>query len=80
MFLSPSMLCGDGSMAVRLAHEISHAWFGLLIGPRDWTEEWLTEGFATFCEDIILAKAEQVHFSWVNATRAAMSKYCTLNM
>ena len=64
VFLSPSMLCGDGSMAVRLAHEISHAWFGLLIGPRDWTEEWLTEGFATFCEDVILGIAEKV--GWVS--------------
>lgn len=40
-------------MVVRIAHEISHSWFGLIIGALDWTEEWLSEGFATFVEDSI---------------------------
>lgn len=54
-FLSQSVLCGDQSMSTRIAHEISHAWFGLLVGAKDWTEEWLSEGFATYIEDRILA-------------------------
>ena len=40
-------------MCVRLAHELSHSWFGLIIGPRDWTEEWLSEGFCTYTEGCI---------------------------
>ena len=47
-------------MCTRLAHEVSHSWFGLDIGPTDWTEEWLTEGFCTFTEDIIHARVMKV--------------------
>lgn len=50
------MFPGDGSMLIRLGHELSHYWFGLLLGARDWTEEWLSEGFATFVEDAIHAR------------------------
>ncbi|CAH1242082.1 RNPEP [Branchiostoma lanceolatum] len=57
MMVSQSLLAGDGSMCLRLAHEIAHSWFGLLIGSRDWTEEWISEGFATYLEDCIHAKA-----------------------
>ena len=42
-------------MCIRLGHELSHSWFGLLIGAKDWTEEWLSEGFATYMEDAIHA-------------------------
>ncbi|KAL5006133.1 hypothetical protein ScPMuIL_017291 [Solemya velum] len=57
VFLSQSVLTGDSSLCVRLAHEISHSWFGLAIGPLDWTEEWLTEGFCTYSEGYIHATA-----------------------
>ena len=58
IFLSQSVLSGRvgnplTSMLIRISHEISHSWFGLVIGALDWTEEWLSEGFATFCEDYI---------------------------
>ena len=60
VFLSQSILSGDASMRVRLAHEISHAWFGLQVGAKDWSEEWLSEGFATFVEEKIQSRAEKV--------------------
>lgn len=57
-------LCGS-----RLCHEIAHSWFGLVIGARDWTEEWISEGFATFLEDIIWTQVQQVRFK-------ALTKSC----
>ena len=47
-------------MLIRLSHEISHSWFGLVIGALDWTEEWLSEGFATFAEDHIHERAMEI--------------------
>ncbi|CAL1264199.1 unnamed protein product [Larinioides sclopetarius] len=56
VFLSQSLLAGDKSMCSRISHEVSHGWFGLSIGALDWTEEWLSEGFATFVEDVLHVK------------------------
>ncbi|XP_075267188.1 aminopeptidase O isoform X10 [Opisthocomus hoazin] len=60
IFLSQSVLPGGSHLCgTRLCHEIAHAWFGLAIGARDWTEEWISEGFATFLEDLFWARAQQ---------------------
>ncbi|XP_010013772.1 PREDICTED: aminopeptidase O [Nestor notabilis] len=61
IFLSQSVLSGGTQLCgTRLCHEIAHAWFGLAIGARDWTEEWISEGFATFLEDVFWARAQQL--------------------
>ena len=60
MFLSQSLLSEDGHMLVRVAHELSHSWFGLAIGPRDWHEEWLSEGISTYTEFLIHRLTTQV--------------------
>ncbi|MBZ3890688.1 Aminopeptidase O [Sciurus carolinensis] len=60
IFLSQSTLTGTNHLCgTRLCHEIAHAWFGLAIGAQDWTEEWLSEGFATHLEDVFWTKAQQ---------------------
>ncbi|XP_037706969.1 aminopeptidase O isoform X2 [Choloepus didactylus] len=61
IFLSQSTVTGGSHLCgTRLCHEIAHAWFGLAIGARDWTEEWLSEGFATHLEDVFWAAAQQL--------------------
>ncbi|XP_074923328.1 aminopeptidase O isoform X2 [Chelonoidis abingdonii] len=61
IFLSQSVLTGGSQLCgTRLCHEIAHAWFGLAIGARDWTEEWISEGFATYLEDVFWAVAQQL--------------------
>ncbi|XP_021115020.1 aminopeptidase O isoform X3 [Heterocephalus glaber] len=61
IFLSQSTLTGRSHLCgPRLCHEIAHTWFGLAIGARDWTEEWLSEGFATHLEDVFWAEAQQL--------------------
>ena len=40
-----------------LAHEISHAWFGAVVTPRDWRDLWLNEGLATWMSDRTLRTA-----------------------
>ena len=38
---------------MKISHEVSHGWFCIMIGSLDWTEAWISEGFATFMEEVI---------------------------
>ncbi|KAM5193035.1 aminopeptidase O isoform 2-T2 [Mantella aurantiaca] len=61
IYLSQSVLSGRKQLCMtRVSHEIAHAWFGLAIGARDWTEEWISEGFATHLEDVFSAKVQKL--------------------
>ncbi len=43
---------GDHPMDRLDAHELAHQWFGDMVTYRDWSEAWLSEGFATFMEEL----------------------------
>ncbi|XP_040211420.1 aminopeptidase O isoform X1 [Rana temporaria] len=61
IYLSQSVLSGSKQLCLtRVSHEIAHAWFGLAIGARDWTEEWISEGFATHLEDVFSAEVQKL--------------------
>ncbi|XP_067269691.1 aminopeptidase O [Pseudorasbora parva] len=61
IFLSQSVLAGERNLCgARLCHEIAHSWFGLAIGARDWTEEWISEGFATYLEDVFWSHVQKL--------------------
>lgn len=41
---------------VLMAHELAHQWFGNHVTCKGWSNIWINEGFATFCELLVLER------------------------
>jgi len=41
-------------VAVVVAHELGHQWFGNLVTMEWWTHLWLNEGYATFVQSLVV--------------------------
>ena len=48
IFYSEHRLASGSSVEGTVAHETAHQWFGAAVTEREWTELWLSEGFATY--------------------------------
>jgi aminopeptidase N len=54
---------GQGSVSGRpnlslVAHEIAHQWFGDSVTEKDWNDVWLSEGFATYFQELTVEHYE----------------------
>ncbi len=52
IFYSEFSFRGDPVSEEPVAHEIAHQWFGDSVTESDWDHLWLSEGFATYFEDL----------------------------
>jgi aminopeptidase N len=49
---------GDEGFEGTVAHEIAHQWFGDSVTPADWSQVWLSEGFATYFGAVFFEQAD----------------------
>jgi aminopeptidase N len=60
IFLSENSIRGTRQVEGTVSHEIAHQWFGDSVTERDWSELWLSEGFATYFGALFFEKADGV--------------------
>lgn len=49
------------NVAIVIAHELAHQWFGNLVTPMFWNHLWLSEGFASYVEYL---GVDHIHPDW----------------
>jgi aminopeptidase N len=60
IFYSERALASGRDMEGTVSHEIVHQWFGDSATPADWSELWLSEGFATYLGAVFFEYADGI--------------------
>jgi aminopeptidase N len=55
--IHPAEVDKEASSIGLVAHELAHQWWGDLLSFRDWSHAWLSEGFATYFENLYKEQA-----------------------
>jgi len=53
-FITPTVLTGDNTLVMSIAHELAHSWSGNLVNNGHWNHVWLNEGFNSYVENRII--------------------------
>lgn len=58
IFFDEHVIGGAATLEHVVAHEIAHQWFGDSVSQREWHDLWLSEGFATYFENLFFEHAD----------------------
>jgi aminopeptidase N len=58
IFYDENTIKGDGKINELIAHEIVHQWFGNSATEKDWSDLWLSEGFATYLTNLYIEEVK----------------------